>query len=76
LPMEFREAEARWCECQPIPGVLFRLNDPVAIQAGEHAGEVGCAMALLSLTPEPLYLVELEPNGQEVQVQQSRLGAV
>lgn len=74
--MELREAETRWIESQPIPGVLFRLNDPVAVQAGEHAGEVGCAMALLSLTPEPLYLVELEPKGEEVQVLQSQLGTV
>jgi hypothetical protein len=74
--MELHEAEARWVTCQPIPGVLFRLNDPVAIQAGDHAGEVGCAIALLGLTPEPLYLVELEPNGQEVEILQSHLGTV
>lgn len=74
--MELREAEARWAEFQPIPGVLFRLNDPVAIQAGEHAGEVGCAIALVGLAPEPRYLVELEPDGEEVQVLQSQLGTV
>lgn len=74
--MELREAEARWAEFQPIPGVLFRLNDPVAIQAGDHAAEMGCVIALVGLTPEPIYLIELEPDGEEVQVLQSELATV
>lgn len=74
--MELHEAEALWLEYQPVPGVLFRLNDPVEISGGEHAGEMGSTVALLALIPEPRYLVELEPGGEDIEVSQSQLSTV
>jgi hypothetical protein len=74
--MELHEAEALWLECQPIPGVQFRPNDPVEVREGEHAGQVGSTVALLALIPEPRYLIELEPSGEDVEVLQSQLGSV
>jgi hypothetical protein len=74
--MELHEATALWLECQPVPGVAFRPNDPVEIREGEYAGQVGSTVALLALIPEPRYLIELEPTGEDVEVAQSQLDTV
>jgi hypothetical protein len=74
--MELHEAEARWLESRPVPGVLFQLNEPVEVRGGVHAGQMGSAIGLLALAPEPLYLIELEPEGHDIQALQSQLGSV
>lgn len=74
--MELSEAAVRWHEGESIPGVLFGFDDPVVIEAGENAGQLGIVVALLSLTPEPRYLIEVEPDGPDLEVLQSQLGTV
>jgi hypothetical protein len=59
----------------PIPGVRFRHNDFVRITAGKHAGKAGSLVTVLKLSPEPLFIVELE-SGYDVQVTQSELSFV
>ena len=74
--MELNEAATRWHEGQLIPGVMFGFDDPVSIDAGEHAGRLGVAVALVRLSPEPVYLIEVEPDGPDLEVPQSQLGTV
>jgi hypothetical protein len=59
----------------PIPGVRFRHNNFVRITAGEHAGKAGSLVTVLALSPEPLFVVELE-TGYDVKVLQSNLTLV
>jgi hypothetical protein len=74
--MELHDAATRWHEGQLIPGVMFGFDDPVSIERGEHAGKLGIAVQLLRLTPEPVYLIEVEPDGPDLEVLQSQLGSV
>lgn len=61
--MDARQLDALWFSQQPVPGAAFRLNDPVAVVAGEHAGRVGAVISLERLEPEPVYLVEFGDDG-------------
>ena len=56
----------------PMPGVHFRHNNLVRIAAGEHAGKSGSLVTVLTLAPEPSFVVELE-SGYDVRVLQSQL---
>jgi hypothetical protein len=66
----------RWMADEPVPGVCFRLNDPVRIVAGPHRHHVGYVVALVDLSPEPLFTVELPRAGYEVHARQSELCAL
>jgi hypothetical protein len=57
---------------EDIPGVSFRHNDAVRIIQGAHAGAVGAIVALLSLEPEPLFVIELT-SGRDVEALQSEV---
>jgi len=59
----------------PIPGVRFQHNDFVRIIGGIHAGKTGSLVTVLSLSPEPLFIVELE-SGYDAQVPQSELSLI
>jgi hypothetical protein len=56
----------------PIPGVLFEHNDFVNILSGPNAGMSGSLVTVLSLLPEPEFLIELE-SGYDVTVLQSQV---
>lgn len=61
-----------WLNSEPLPGVTFTHNERVEIISGDHAGETGWLVALI-LAAEPVYTVELESGGGDVDVIQSSL---
>ena len=56
----------------PIRGVQFEHNDYVRIISGSHSGGSGSLVTVLSLIPEPKFLLELE-SGHDVEVFQSEI---
>ena len=56
----------------PIPGVAYEHNDFVLIVSGAHAGSKGSLVSLISLNPEPTFIMELE-SGLDVEKKQSEL---
>lgn len=57
---------------EPIVGARLKHGDYVQIIDGVCAGQRGSLIAILSLLPEPTYLLELEA-GNDIQVRQSAL---
>ncbi len=55
---------------EPIVSVKFFHNAYVRVADGEHQGECGSLVTVLSLLPEPTYVVELE-SGHDANVLQS-----
>jgi hypothetical protein len=55
-----------------IVGVKYTHNEPVAVVAGPHAGEQGILVSLISLEPEPEFILEAE-SGQDIKIRQSSL---
>jgi hypothetical protein len=55
-----------WMAGHQVPGVGFCLSEPVVITAGPLAGTVGAVVALVSLTPNPLYTVEIAGGRSDV----------
>lgn len=56
----------------PISGVKFWHNDYVRVVTGPHAGSAGSLVTVLSLQPEPRFVLELE-SGFDVEVLQSEI---
>lgn len=56
----------------PISGVVFEHNDFVLVVSGIHTGSKGTLASLISLTPEPIFILELE-SGFDVEIKQSEL---
>jgi ribosomal protein L24 len=54
---------------------LYLHNDPVRIIAGAHKGASGSLVTVISLKPEPRFVVELEA-GRDVEVAQSEIERV
>lgn len=55
-----------------IPGVKFGHNDYVRVVTGPHSGATGSLVTVLSLQPEPRFVLELE-SGFDVEVLQSEI---
>lgn len=55
---------------KPIEGVLFEHNDYVRVIAGEYKEHKGSLVCILTLEPEPLFLLESEA-GRDIEVPQS-----
>lgn len=55
-----------------IPGVQYRHNEYVRIVSGEHVGDAGSLVTVLSLNPEPRFVVESEQHG-DIEVFQSEV---
>lgn len=55
-----------------IPEVSFWHNDYVHVVSGPHAGSSGSLVTVLSLQPEPRFVLELE-SGFDVEVYQSEI---
>jgi hypothetical protein len=53
-----------------INGVRFKHNDYVLVWSGSHIGTAGSLVSLLSLEPEPTFIIELE-SGQDAEVIQA-----
>lgn len=71
--MDQFELDRLWASVPGIDGVAFRFRDVVRIKHGEHAGEVGIVISLLSLEPIPAYIVELSLSGKSLTLPQSQL---
>lgn len=56
----------------PISGVKFWHNDYVRVVAGTHAGATGSLVTVLSIQPEPRFVLELD-SGFDVEVLQSEI---
>ena len=50
-----------------------RFSDIVRIIAGEYSGQTAEVISLISIEPEPVYVVELPRNGKSVVLHQSGL---
>jgi hypothetical protein len=57
----------------PIPSVHFNHNDHILIKSGPNAGATGYLVTVISLEPEPEFVIELE-SGFDVRVLQSQIG--
>jgi hypothetical protein len=71
-PTEY-ELESRWVTAQGIPGVDYRFGDPVRIKSGEYSGQIGKVTALISIEPEPVYVVVLPPDEKSTVLSQGQL---
>ena len=55
-----------------IRSVEYRHNDYIRVIDGQYEGRNGSLISLEAITPEPIFLVELEDGG-DVEVRQSEL---
>jgi hypothetical protein len=65
----------RWLADERVDGVRFAHHARVVVAEGARAGARGSVRLLLAVSPEPLYLVELDAGG-DLRVRQSRLRAL
>jgi hypothetical protein len=71
-----QEIDELWFSSKPVPGVLFSLNDHVKIIKGKYSGLKGIVVFLLTLSPEPRFLVEISSGEQIIGINQSQLDAL
>jgi hypothetical protein len=71
--MNLEEVNNLWYKSQPIEGIAFGLNDSVRIKSGDLAGQAGSVISIIPIEPIPIYLIELDNNGADVQIKQSEL---
>ena len=74
--MNIRGLGDRWLAGEPVPGVAFAHNASVEILAGAHATKRGAILMLVSITPEPSYVVALGSGRGDVRVRQSDLRSI
>ena len=67
------ELESRWITSEGVAGVSYRFSDLVVIKSYEYSGQTGEVISLLSLEPEPTFIVVLPPNEKSVVLRQSEL---
>jgi hypothetical protein len=65
------ELESLWVK-GALPSVAFPFDERVRAISGPHAGKVGRVVALLSIEPSPLYVIE-EPDGYSFNTTQEHL---
>ena len=73
----------RWLHGERLPGVDFAQYDRVTITEGGRAGRTGAVLLLVTLEPEPMYLVAIDGeatsnatgSGPAVRVRQGSLRA-
>jgi hypothetical protein len=63
----------QWMAGDEVPGVGFSLYEPVVITGGPLAGALGAVVALISLSPGPLYTVEVGGGRGDVHVLETDL---
>lgn len=61
---------------EKIGEVAFIINDSVEILEGEEKGRFGSVISLISLSPEPIYLIELDGSDGDRKFPQSLLRLV
>jgi len=57
---------------EPIAGVMYFHNDYVRVIGGDHEGSFGSLVTVLSLEPQPRFVLELE-SGCDIEVDQSEI---
>ena len=67
------ELETLWITPEGIPGVTCRFSDLVRIKSSEHFGKTVEVISLISIEPEPIYMVELLPHGPSKVLPQSEI---
>lgn len=67
------ELETRWVSAEGIPSVSHRFSELVVIKSGEYIGQTAEVIALLSIEPEPMFMVVLPPNEKSVVLPQREL---
>jgi len=72
--MTLRGLGDRWLAGEPIDGVAFAHHAPVQVVEGSRAGARGIVLLLMSVEPEPRYLVQLR-SGEQVPIRESALRA-
>ncbi len=55
-----------------IPGVMYKHNDAVRVVSGAYIGAAGSLVTILSLDPEPRFVIE-SAAGPDIQVFQSEI---
>lgn len=65
----------QWMAGAGVAGVGFGLYEPVVITAGPLAGTLGAVVALVALTPGPLYTIEIGGGRSDVHVLEADLAA-
>lgn len=68
------ELESLWVK-SALPSVAYTFDTRVRAIAGEHVGRRGRVVALLSIEPSPLYVIE-EPEGTSSNAQQPELESI
>jgi len=68
------ELESLWVK-SALPSAAYAFDTTVRAIAGEHAGRPGRVVALLSIEPSPLYVVE-DAEGTSFTAPQSELESV
>jgi hypothetical protein len=68
------ELEGLWIK-SALPTVQYRFGAEVRATSGEYIGKTGRVVALLSLEPHPLYVIE-EPEGTSFNATQPELERV
>ena len=68
------ELESLWVK-SALPSATYAFDTRVRAIAGEHIGKLGRVVALLSIEPSPLYMIE-QPEGTSFSARQSELESV
>jgi hypothetical protein len=68
-----QEVLEHWMAGDQVPGVGFGLYEPVVITAGPLTGTLGAVVALVALTPGPVYTVEIGGGRGDVHVLEADL---
>jgi hypothetical protein len=66
-------AKNPWVLGLPIPGITLPYNALVEVTRGEHSGETGWLVGVDPRVEDPIYTVELESRGPDLEVPQSAL---
>ena len=67
------ELETLWIAPEGVPGVSYRYSDLVRIKSGDYSGKTAEVISLISIEPEPIYVVVLPPNKKSAVLPQSEL---
>jgi hypothetical protein len=68
------ELESLWVK-SALPSVAYAFDTRVRAIAGEHVDKTGRVVALLSVDPSPLYVIE-EPEGTSFNAQETELESI
>ena len=71
-----RPTHDAWTLGEDIPGVRFRMGQPVEVVDGPHRAARGVLICLYALAPEPEFHLETEDGGDLVVIQSHLSGRI